>query len=45
MNFATWMAFNVPGMLINVFLAWLWLQLLFIGFKKLVQVSFVHFQY
>ncbi|XP_065579905.1 Na(+)/citrate cotransporter-like isoform X4 [Artemia franciscana] len=32
MNFATWMAFNVPGMLINVFIAWIWLQLLFIGF-------------
>ncbi|CAG0897895.1 unnamed protein product [Darwinula stevensoni] len=26
LNYATWMAFNVPGMLINVFIAWNWLQ-------------------
>ncbi|KAI9557042.1 hypothetical protein GHT06_016839 [Daphnia sinensis] len=34
LNFATWMAFNVPGMLINTFFAWIWLQYLFIGFKR-----------
>lgn len=33
LNFATWMAFNIPGALINLFLAWLWIQLLFIGFR------------
>lgn len=33
-NFATWMAYNVPGMLICVLLGWLWLQLLFVGFGK-----------
>jgi len=34
LNFATWMAFNVPGMLINIFLAWIWLLFLFIGFNE-----------
>ncbi|XP_057373828.1 Na(+)/citrate cotransporter-like isoform X2 [Daphnia carinata] len=34
LNFASWMAFNVPGMLINTFLAWIWLQCLFLGFKR-----------
>ena len=34
LNFATWMAFNIPGMLINLLLAWLWIQLLFIGFRR-----------
>ena len=34
LNFASWMAFNVPGMIINTFLAWIWLQFLFIGFKR-----------
>ncbi|XP_046386160.1 solute carrier family 13 member 5 isoform X1 [Ischnura elegans] len=29
LNFATWMIFNVPGMLINIFIAWVWLQILF----------------
>ncbi|XP_076048805.1 Na(+)/citrate cotransporter-like [Oratosquilla oratoria] len=32
LNFATWMAFNIPGMLLCVFAAWIWLQFLFIGF-------------
>ncbi|XP_071533695.1 Na(+)/citrate cotransporter isoform X6 [Panulirus ornatus] len=35
LNFLTWMMFNVPGMLICVFLAWAWLQILFLGlFRK-----------
>ena len=34
MNFATWMGFNVPGMIVNVFVAWIWLQYLFIGFTE-----------
>lgn len=33
LNFASWMAFNVPVMIINTTLAWLWLNLLFIGWK------------
>ncbi|KAG8224335.1 hypothetical protein J437_LFUL004291 [Ladona fulva] len=28
-NFATWMIFNVPGMLINILIAWVWLQILY----------------
>ncbi|KAK7080784.1 hypothetical protein SK128_008058 [Halocaridina rubra] len=31
LNFATWMAFNVPGMIICVIICWLWLQFLFMG--------------
>ncbi|XP_064082342.1 solute carrier family 13 member 2-like [Macrobrachium nipponense] len=31
LNFATWMAFNIPGMLLCVILAWIWLQILFMG--------------
>ncbi|XP_064082050.1 Na(+)/citrate cotransporter-like isoform X4 [Macrobrachium nipponense] len=35
LNFATWMAFNVPGMILCVILAWVWLQVLFMGlFRK-----------
>nr|CAD7457828.1 unnamed protein product [Timema tahoe] len=30
-NFASWMLFNVPLMLVNVFASWLWLQFLFMG--------------
>jgi hypothetical protein len=26
LNFASWMLFNIPGMIINVFFGWLWLQ-------------------
>ncbi|XP_046440679.1 solute carrier family 13 member 5-like [Daphnia pulex] len=33
LNFASWMAFNIPGVIINLFFAWLWIQYLFIGFK------------
>ncbi|CAM1319358.1 SLC13A5 (predicted) [Pycnogonum litorale] len=32
-TFASWMLFNIPGMLICVVLAWIWLQIRFIGFK------------
>ncbi|KAG0714781.1 Solute carrier family 13 member 3 [Chionoecetes opilio] len=31
LNFLTWMLFNVPGMLICVFLAWVWLQIKYLG--------------
>nr|XP_045621413.1 protein I'm not dead yet-like isoform X2 [Procambarus clarkii]XP_045621414.1 protein I'm not dead yet-like isoform X2 [Procambarus clarkii] len=42
LNFLSWMLFNVPGMLICVVLAWLWLQLYFSGMlcgqrKKMIQ--------
>ncbi|KAK2715926.1 hypothetical protein QYM36_010483 [Artemia franciscana] len=33
LNFATWMAFNVPVMLVNLVILWLWVQILYIGFK------------
>ncbi|XP_067015099.2 protein I'm not dead yet [Anabrus simplex] len=34
-NFASWMIFNIPLMLINVGAAWLWLQILYMGlFRK-----------
>ncbi|CAG0903040.1 unnamed protein product, partial [Darwinula stevensoni] len=29
LNYGTWMAFSVPGLLLNAFIAWLWLQALF----------------
>ncbi|XP_068202926.1 Na(+)/citrate cotransporter-like [Palaemon carinicauda] len=31
LNFATWIAFNVPGLVICNILAWLWLQFLYMG--------------
>lgn len=35
LNFANWMLFNVPLMLINALVAWLWLQVLYMGlFRK-----------
>ncbi|XP_076045479.1 Na(+)/citrate cotransporter-like [Oratosquilla oratoria] len=34
LNYATWMGYNVPGMILCVALAWLWLQLLYMSFSK-----------
>ena len=34
-NFASWMAFALPTVIVNLFLCWAWLQLYFIGkFKE-----------
>ena len=33
-NFANWMLYAVPGMLLCVFLCWVWLQLWFLDFGK-----------
>lgn len=33
-NFASWMAFTVPVMLINCFIAWIWLQILYMGLLR-----------
>ena len=34
LNFASWMAFNIPGVIINLIFAWLWIQYLFVGFNR-----------
>ncbi|XP_076039989.1 Na(+)/citrate cotransporter-like [Oratosquilla oratoria] len=39
LNFSSWMAFNVPGMLICVMLAWLWLQFHYIGIGKTKKIK------
>ncbi|XP_047470997.1 solute carrier family 13 member 5-like isoform X2 [Penaeus chinensis] len=31
LNFATWMLFNVPGMILNMVLGWCWLQILYMS--------------
>ena len=31
LNFASWMAFSLPTVLLNLFLCWAWLQVYFIG--------------
>jgi di/tricarboxylate transporter len=33
-NFANWMIYAIPGMLVNVFICWLWLQLWFIDYGR-----------
>lgn len=33
-TYTSWMAFGVPGAVICVLLAWVWLQIVFIGFRK-----------
>eukprot|EP00057_Strongylocentrotus_purpuratus_P004466 XP_003728756.1 PREDICTED: solute carrier family 13 member 5 [Strongylocentrotus purpuratus] len=32
-TFASWMLFSIPGTIINLVLCWLWLQVIFIGFR------------
>ncbi|XP_018018962.1 solute carrier family 13 member 5 isoform X2 [Hyalella azteca] len=34
LTFASWMGYNIPGMIICVAIAWIWLQILFMGCRK-----------
>ncbi len=36
-NYASWMGYNSPGMIINIFCAWCWLQIFFFGPKTFIQ--------
>jgi sodium-dependent dicarboxylate transporter 2/3/5 len=39
LTFATWMGFNVVPMLVNIFIAWLYLQLVFLGLPNRYRFS------
>ncbi len=36
-NYASWMGYNCPGMIINIIFAWSWLQIFFLGPKNFIQ--------
>ena len=38
-SYTSWMAFGVPGAIIGITLAWLWLQVNFIGFRLDIDLS------
>lgn len=35
-SYASWMVFAVPGSIICVIIAWIWLQIQFLGFRQVI---------
>ncbi|ESO01619.1 hypothetical protein HELRODRAFT_157200 [Helobdella robusta] len=39
-NFSSWFVFAFPNMILSLFLAWLWLMLLFLGFNDVIKKEY-----